>query len=357
MLIERFDGVTDSEQLHSCFDIAAESWQVDTPHLPAWSFGSFSGKWGQGYDSHPRQCWLATDDAGAPVGCYLLTLPQPDNPTLARVILTVRPSRRRAGAGSDAPCPLCPAGARSRSDPAHRLRVGRLARRGLRYVGRGARRHLRSNPEFSKSMKICLPGSWACAEAALPYATGYSLLTWQGSTPGEYLADVARVHAAMADAPRDEGVEPSVWDVERIRRLDATAADHGVVFYSAAAHDSKSGEFAALTQICTDPGAPGWGIQQITAVLPEHRGHRLGLLVKVALLEWLAREAPDIRRFITDNAGSNAHMISINEQLGFAAVGVYRSWELDLGYGARFLSRRSRGGAADAGRAANPWRS
>jgi GNAT superfamily N-acetyltransferase len=157
------------------------------------------------------------------------------------------------------------------------------------------------------------------------------LLTWQGSTPDEYLADVARVHAAMADAPRDEGVEPSVWDVERIRRLDATAADHGVVFYSAAAHDSKSGEFAALTQICTDPGAPGWGMQQITAVLPEHRGHRLGLLVKVALLEWLAIQAPDVHRFSTDNAGSNGHMISINEQLGFAVVGGYRSWELDLG--------------------------
>jgi GNAT superfamily N-acetyltransferase len=329
VLIEQFDGVTDTKQLHSCFDIAAESWQVDTPHLPAWSFGSFSGKWGQGYDSHPRQCWLATDDAGAPVGSYLLTLPQPDNPTLATAILTVRPSRRRAGAASDllAHCARqARAAGRTRlmgnawdASPGAAFAAAAGARGGITEVTR--------TMEVDEDFPARLTG---LRQAALPYANGYSLLTWQGSTPDEYLADVARVHAAMADAPRDEGVEPSVWDVERIRRLDATAADHGVVFYSAAAHDSKSGEFAALTQICTDPGAPGWGMQQITAVLPEHRGHRLGLLVKVALLEWLAREAPDVRRFITDNAGSNAHMISINEQLGFAVVGGYRSWELDL---------------------------
>jgi GNAT superfamily N-acetyltransferase len=329
MRIERFDGVTDCEQLHSCFDIAEESWQVDTPHLPAWSFGSFSGKWGQGYDSHPRQCWLASDDAGAPVGCYLLTLPQPDNPTLARAILTVRPSRRRAGTGR-----LLLAHCARQARAAGRTRLTGYAWDGSPGAAfatsagaRGGISELTRTLELGRNLPAKLT---SLRQTALPYAAGYSLLTWQGVTPDEYLADVARVHAAMADAPRDEGVEPSVWDVDRIRRADATARDHGVVFYSAAARDSRSGEFAALTQICTDPGAPGWGIQQTTAVRPEHRGHRLGLLVKIALLESLASEAPDIRRFVTGNAGSNAHMISINEQLGFAVVGVYRSWELDV---------------------------
>jgi GNAT superfamily N-acetyltransferase len=329
VLPERFDGVTDAKQLRSCFDIAAESWRIDTPHLPAWSFGSFSGKWGQGYDSHPRQCWLATDDAGAPVGSYLLTLPEPENPTLATVILTVRPTLRRAGTGSEL-LAHCARQARA----AGRTRLMGYAWDGSPGAAFAATAGAQSGiSEVTRILEVDedLPARLTnLRRAALPYTAGYSLLTWQGVTPEEYLADVARVHAAMADAPRDEGVEPSVWDVDRIRRLDATAADHGVLFYSVAARDSKSGEFAALSQICTDPGAPGWGIQQITVVRPEHRGHRLGLLVKIAMLELLAGEAPDVGRFITGNAGSNAHMISINEQLGYAVVGSFRSWELDL---------------------------
>jgi hypothetical protein len=96
-----------------------------------------------------------------------------------------------------------------------------------------------------------------------------------------------------------------------------------------ARHDG-TGELAALTQVCTDPGAPGWGIQQVTAVLPEHRGHRLGLLVKVDMLELLGREVPDVGRIMTGNAGSNAHMIAINAQLGFEVGGVGRRWTLDV---------------------------
>ncbi len=68
----------------------------------------------------------------------------------------------------------------------------------------------------------------------------------------------------------------------------------------------------------------------ITAVLPEHRGHRLGLLVKAEMLALLTANEPAIRHVVTGNADSNRHMIAINEQLGFTACAVYRNWELDL---------------------------
>jgi RimJ/RimL family protein N-acetyltransferase len=68
----------------------------------------------------------------------------------------------------------------------------------------------------------------------------------------------------------------------------------------------------------------------VTAVVPAHRGHRLGLLVKIAMLELLAEREPAIRRIYTGNAGSNAHMIAINEQLGYHISAVHRAWELDL---------------------------
>ncbi len=51
-----------------------------------------------------------------------------------------------------------------------------------------------------------------------------------------------------------------------------------------------------------DPAEPSWGLQELTAVARPHRGHRLGLLVKVAMLELLARREPQLTQVITGNA-------------------------------------------------------
>jgi RimJ/RimL family protein N-acetyltransferase len=106
--------------------------------------------------------------------------------------------------------------------------------------------------------------------------------------------------------------------------------DRELTIYSVAARHDATGDLAALTQVCTEADKADWGFQQITAVRPEHRGHRLGLLAKIALLDLLARHEPGVRRIQTSNAGANSHMIAINEQLGFAIAGVSRDWELDL---------------------------
>ena len=48
-----------------------------------------------------------------------------------------------------------------------------------------------------------------------------------------------------------------------------------------------------------------------------HRGHRVGLLVKTAMLDWLAAAEPGVEHITTDNADSNQWMIAINDLLGF----------------------------------------
>jgi hypothetical protein len=59
----------------------------------------------------------------------------------------------------------------------------------------------------------------------------------------------------------------------------------------------------------------------VTAVVRAHRGHRLGLLIKLAMLEWLAEAEPEQRWILTGNAETNEHMIAINEALGYQKVG------------------------------------
>ena len=91
----------------------------------------------------------------------------------------------------------------------------------------------------------------------------------------------------------------------------------GVRSYTIAAVHDASGELAAMTQLSVDPDSPQWGHQGLTAVTRQHRGHRLGLLVKTAMLDWLAETAPAIERINTGNASANDHMIAVNEVLGF----------------------------------------
>ena len=78
------------------------------------------------------------------------------------------------------------------------------------------------------------------------------------------------------------------------------------------------------------PEAPGWGFQELTAVTRPHRGHRLGLLVKVAMLDLLAVAEPGLERIVTGNAAANDHMIAINADLGFRVLDHWPSWQLDI---------------------------
>jgi len=155
-------------------------------------------------------------------------------------------------------------------------------------------------------------------EQAAQAATGYSLVSWDGRTPDEYLARCAEVENAMADAPHDAGEEPEVWDADRFReQVDDLREKRGRHVYTLAALHDASGEMAAVTAVEPDPDHPEWAYQQLTAVTRPHRGHRLGLLVKAAMLEWLAEAEPRLERIVTGNAAVNQHMIAINEELGY----------------------------------------
>jgi len=87
-----------------------------------------------------------------------------------------------------------------------------------------------------------------------------------------------------------------------------------------------TGEPAALTEVAVDPADPGWGHQMLTGVTREHRGHRLGLLVKATMLEWLRTAEPTLERIQTWNAASNQYMIAVNEALGYTILGQPANW-------------------------------
>jgi GNAT superfamily N-acetyltransferase len=157
----------------------------------------------------------------------------------------------------------------------------------------------------------------ALREGAARAAAGYSLVSWQGRTPDQYLSGFAEVLNAANDMPHDPGQEEEVWDASRVREFDEARELRGRHVYTIAALQAASGEVAAITDLEADPESPEWGYQLLTAVTRPHRGHRLGLLVKTAMLDWLAGAEPQLERIITGNAAVNEHMIAINQQLGY----------------------------------------
>ena len=52
----------------------------------------------------------------------------------------------------------------------------------------------------------------------------------------------------------------------------------------------------------------------------EHRGHRLGMAVKIRGLQELAKVAPRAKRIQTTNAEQNAQMVAVNVEVGFRKV-------------------------------------
>jgi GNAT superfamily N-acetyltransferase len=315
MGIARAD-VSDRAVTQECFEVVRASGEYDDPLGPPWSLRRMRG-WLE-HPSQPAQTWLYRDEeTGAIHGWYFLILPDRENLDRAYVYLTTHPSHRRRGIGRAL---LRHAAQQAAADGRAVLASGAFqGSEGAAFAaGVGATAGLTEARRVLVLGKIP-PGHIALLrERAAQAAAGYSLVSWDGRTPDEYLARYAEVENAMADAPHDEGDEPSRWDAARVReQIDDIRERTGRQVYTLAALHDASGEMAAVTAVEGDPDNPQWGHQLLTAVVRKHRGHRLGLLVKTAMLEWLATAEPRLARIVTDNAASNRWMIAINEDLGY----------------------------------------
>jgi RimJ/RimL family protein N-acetyltransferase len=131
------------------------------------------------------------------------------------------------------------------------------------------------------------------------------------------------------DAPLgDLPVAEEHWDATRIREFEALHVARGRTVLSAGA--VKDGRLVAFTDLQVSLAQPERAQQSGTLVLREHRGHRLGALMKTAVLREVLAAFPSVRRISTYNSDSNAPMVAVNEALGFQPAGRLSSWTLRL---------------------------
>ncbi|GAB3455448.1 GNAT family N-acetyltransferase [Kineococcus endophyticus] len=304
------------------YDALAAAEALDRPDPSTWRRGELRALLERG-SSDERMHVLLAEENGDVVGVADVRCSLADNRHVAVVHVAVPPAHRRRGVGSALlAAALEVAAAEGRTTV--RVRVDRPAERDPRSwpgsvaaarwgFGAGlltARRQLPLPPAADRLA--------ALEAATAPHATGYRVRAYAGPVPEADLEEMARLTARMStDAPNgDLAVEPEHWDAERIREVEAVRVAQGRHQWLAVAQDVQ-GHLVAYTVLVRSDHEPERLIQLDTLVLAEHRGHRLGTLVKLACLRRALVDNPAAQRVSTWNAVSNAPMVAVNEALGF----------------------------------------
>ncbi len=164
-------------------------------------------------------------------------------------------------------------------------------------------------------------------------ASDYELVSWWRHCPDALVESRARLAATLtADEPHgDLDVESERYDVERVRKWERDLENVGRELACTGAVSKATGELAAVTEIGLPRPGEELAMQFATVVAREHRGHRLGILVKLANLKLISGHASRPERICTWNAESNDHMIRVNEDIGFEIAGKAFNWQKAAG--------------------------
>lgn len=282
-------------------------------------------------------CLAALDASAATVGIGLCEIPRRDNRHGASLDIRVDPAHRRRGIGTE-----ILAAAEARLLAAGRSVLTALVETPNAQVGRDP-----STP-FAERTGFVATQTGHRRELALPLAAdrrerlqqeaaqasrGYVIRTFPAPWPQEFLADQMELLRRMStDAPSgDELHEEEEWDAARVEEWDRLLAAQGMTKLVAVAQHHESGRLVAFSELALPQDHPVEAWQFSTLVLREHRGHRLGLAVKLANLDYLASAFRRVSVVITGNAQENTPMIAVNEMLGFevAACGIF--WLKEMG--------------------------
>ena len=106
------------------------------------------------------------------------------------------------------------------------------------------------------------------------------------------------------DAP--DAHEFEAYPPERVAAYEESLVARRQTQLTIVARDRATGEPAGLTMVCVPELAPEIAAQEDTSVVPAHRGHGLGLLLKLEMASWLRAERPDVRAVDTWNDATNA---------------------------------------------------
>lgn len=305
----------DEPALRAWYDVEAASVRHGGPHALHRTYDALANAV-RDPSPYRRVHLLAARSGGDTLGVAELVLSTTDNLHLAELEVHVGPAHRRRGTG------------RALHDHADRLRraagrrtvVGELsvaagddAPAGLAFaaaLGFGT-------VHVEEHLVLPLPADPPRVEAP----ADYQVITWRDHCPDEHLDAYLAMRNRMAvDVPMgDVDQEPVLLDADRLRTQERRTARSYRQLVAAARH--RDGTMAGYSIVFCARGdgleTSTDAIQDDTLVMPGHRGHGLGLLMKRATLDALAAEHPERRVLHTWTDPENLPMRRANEAFGY----------------------------------------
>ncbi|MFF3488367.1 GNAT family N-acetyltransferase [Streptomyces sp. NPDC002701] len=278
--------------------------------------------------SSTRLAWLASDDEGAPAGSAFLRLFSKDGQEhLAELDIAVHRCERRRGVGTRL---LEAAVAAARGEGRRSLLAQAVdGAPGDHFLAaRGFRRVLALT--YARLPLADADPDRIDALVRQPHE-GYRLTEWEGRVPPELARSFAASRRAMDDMPMD-GTDYGtvVWDVDRVLSAADAVAGRGELLHTVAALDTADGSVVGFSELVVPGDGRGDGQHYGTGVLPEHRGHGLGLWMKARAVRRARERHPELSGLLTDTADSNTHMRAVNDALGYLPTHKAVEYQLDL---------------------------
>jgi len=292
----------------------------DCPEMLTSTPRGFADMLRYGWDLDPEQAFLARNDEGTAVGLLVVSQPTYDNTNQVWFDLAVHPDHRD--------------GAVAAALIEYVEQLGRDT--GRTTIGYGgfdlpeaialAEKHGYVQKAIEVNRRQELTGlDWSIVQSlydgAVAASTAYELVTLTGALPDDMLEGMIAVTSSINDAPKDDlDIEDDVYSTERLRAYEEAQRKSDHTIHRVIAREKATGALAGHTVIAVERERPHIGHQHDTAVSRDHRGHRLGALLKSAMLLNLRDAEPALAQVDTWNAESNDHMIAINEQLNYKIV-------------------------------------
>lgn len=314
MEIHQID-VHDEAQLKAWFEAQDSAIAHDRPHAVSRTFDALVNQVTIPSDYHQPVLLAAFDDDEI-VGVAELGFSLQDNPHLADLEVTVRPEHRRRGIGR----------ALYGDATARRRAAGRTSACGEVSVvdDEGplafARAMGAESVHQEDHLVLELPLSDAEVRELAAKVTGdHEIVTWQGRCPDDLIDAYAQLRTQMnQDVPMGElDHEAVVMTPERIRsgeeRLERS---YDIVVAAARRADGVLGGYSLVFLARGSDQV----LQDDTLVMPAHRGHRLGLALKLATYDVVATQHPERTSMHTWTDPDNQAMYATNTAFGYRRV-------------------------------------
>jgi GNAT superfamily N-acetyltransferase len=315
MRIREID-VHDEAQLKAWFDAEGAAISHDRPHAVRRSFGALVTQVTVPSDYY-QPSLLAAFDGDEIIGIAELGYSLQDNLHLADLEVTVRPGHRRRGVGR----------ALYAEATARRRAAGRTGACGEVCVVQGvegplafARAMGAESVHQEDHLMLELPlGDDRLRELTAKAARDYDIVTWQGRCPDELIDAYAEMRSQMnRDVPTGQlDYEPVVMTPERIRAgEERLASSYDIVVAAARRADGVMGGYSLVFL----PRGSDQVLQDDTLVMPAHRGHHLGLALKLATYAVVSAEHAGRATMHTWTDPENAAMYATNRAFGYRPV-------------------------------------